>query len=280
MAVRSHGTSALGRGKGGYEPMKRASYGTALLAVSVLLAACSGSSDPVADPTSTPSGTPVATATVSPPPNAGRILSAIDDGATLHGVTGWQVSPRFPKAKGEPVVRYYIDGQLAWRERHEPYRYHGDDQRFDTRHLTNGFHQLRVTATYPTGEVTVFEARVTVRNTGPVIPAGYLDLASSATISGPATQKLLGVPVAGLWLLTFPGQIVKLSPPNAEPLVAPFVRRPDGTLGVRAEGCPGLVLVPTAAPGAVRFTARGASAAGCAGWVSVLAGSSWKGLPG
>jgi hypothetical protein len=256
--------------------MKRASCGTWLLAVGLLLSACSGGPDPVAAPTRTAGPT----VTVSPPANAGRILSSIEDGATLHGVTGWQVSPRFPKAKGEPVVLYFVDGQLAWRERHEPYRYHGDDQRFDTRHLTNGVHQLRVTATYPTGEVTVFAASVTVRNSGPIVPAGYLDLASSATISGPATQKLLGVPVAGLWLLTFPGQVLKVSPPWAEPLVAPFLRKADGTLAVRAQGCAGLILVPTPAPGAVRFTARGAAGRGCAGWVSVLAGASWAALPG
>ena len=253
------------------------------MVVSALLAAgCSGGSDATATATPTPATTVSTTPTVtrSPAPNAGRILSAIEDGAVLHGTVGWQVSPRFPKAKGEPVVLYFIDGRLAWRERHEPYRYHGDDQRFDTRHLTNGPHLLRVTATYPTGEVTVFEASVVVRNAGPVPPASYLDLASAATITGPASQKLQGVPISGLWLLTFPGQVLKLSPAKAEPLEAPFVRRADGSLAVAAEGCPGLVLVPTAAPGSVRFTARGATAAGCAGWVSVLAGAPWTTLPG
>ncbi len=261
--------------------MKRARLRvSALLACGVLVAGCSGGSEPQATATPTPTLSATPTATPSPAPNAGRILSVIEDGAVLNGTIGWQVSPRFPKAKGEPIVLYFIDGRLAWRERHEPYRYHGDDQRFDTRQLTNGPHTLRVTATYPTGEVTVFEATVTVNNTGPVPPATFLDLASSATIGGPSTQKVQGVPVAGLWLLTFPGQILKLSPANAEPLLAPFVRKADGTLAVTAPGCPGLILVPAAAPGSVRFTARGASSAGCAGWVSVLAGSAWTSLPG
>lgn len=261
--------------------MRRARLRASAAAVFALLAAgCSGGSDPQAGPSPTTSASATPTVTVSPAPNAGRILSAIEDGAVLHGTIGWQVSPRFPKAKGEPVVLYFIDGRLAWRERHEPYRYHGDDQRFDTRHLTNGSHRLRVTATYPTGEVTVFEATVVVRNAGPVPPVSYLDLASSATIAGPSAQKLHDVPVAGLWLLTFPGQVLKLSPAKAEPFVAPFVRKADGTLAVTADGCPGLVLVPTAAPGTVRFTARGATAVGCAGWVSVLAGATWAALPG
>jgi hypothetical protein len=263
--------------------MKRARLRVSALVVTGLLAAsCSGGSDPGAaqTPTPTPTAPSTVSTTPSPAPNAGRILSAIEDGEVLHGVIGWQVSPRFPKAKGEPVVLYFIDGRLAWRERHEPYRYHGDDQRFDTRRLSNGPHQLRVTATYPTGEVTVFEAAVTVRNSGPVPPESYLDLASSATIGGPSTQRVQGVPVAGLWLLTFPGQVLKLSPAHAEPLVAPVLRRADGALAVAAPGCPGLVLVPTAAPGSVRFTALGAATARCAGWVSVLAGASWTSLPG
>lgn len=263
--------------------MRRSRLRVSLLLVSGVLAAGCSADSGAAGPTpsaATPSVPPRPSVTPSPAPNAGRVLSAIEDGQVLRGVVGWQVSPRYPKAKGEPVVLYFIDGALAWRERHEPYRYHGDDQRFDTRHLSNGPHRLRVTATYPSGEVTVFEATVTVSNTGPMPPQTYLDVASSARIAGPPKQKVLGVPVAGLWLLTFPGQQLKLSPAGAEPLVAPFARRADGTLAVRADGCPALVLVPQAAPGSVRFTARGASAPGCAGWVSVLAGAPWSTLPG
>ncbi len=244
------------------------------------LAGCSGSG--TAAPVPSPlSPSPRASAVPTLRPNDGRILSAIEDGQVLHGLTGWQVSPRFPAAtEGEPVVEYFIDGVIAWRERHEPYRFQGDTARFDTRHLTNGPHTLSVTATYASGQRATFTARVTVRNNGPIIPGPYTDYGYSAVVPRISGLPGEGVSKAGRWLMTFPSGLVKLSPEFAEPIEIPARRRPDGSLLLRPPGCPSLTLVPQVDTGAVRFGTITRPSTACSPWVTLLTTRSWAILPG
>ncbi len=256
--------------------LRRRALGLVLPAL-VGIAGCSGSS-PAAGPS------PSATSTSAPSltPNDGRILSAIEDGAVLHGLTGWQVSPRFPEAtEGEPVVQYFIDGVLAWRERHEPYRFQGDDAQFDTRHLTNGPHTLSVTATYPSGQRATFTARVTVKNNGPILPGPYTDYGYNALVPNLPGLAVDGIALAGRWLMTFPSpRRLKLSPEFAEPLEVPMTTRPDGSLLLRPVGCPSLQLVPQIDAGAVRFGTVGRPSTACRAWATLLADRSWAMLPG
>jgi hypothetical protein len=259
------------------------------VAFASVLTGCSGDTQPQASPS------PSVTATSSPAPSptrtstsAGRVLSSLESGQTVSGVVGWQVSPRFPQAMGEAVALYYIDGRLAWRERHEPYRFHGDDAALDTRHLSNGTHTLRVEATYPDGSFGTFEATITVANNGPAKVGGYTDFAYAADVPRGTKQRVDGVPVAGLWLLSFPDdkQIVRFSPPNAEPLDIPYRTRKNGTVGLATRDCPSLTVTPLQRGGALTYDVRtraaagSAAAAACRGWVAFLTNRSWESLPG
>lgn len=253
-------------------------------ALGVLLAGlvatgCSGGSGSAA-PSSPPTAAPTPTATLTP--NDGRILSSVADGQVVHGVTTWQVSPRFPQAtQGEPVVQFLIDDVLSWRERHEPYRFHGDDQRFDTRRLTNGPHVLKVTATYASGQRAEFTARITVRNEGAIVPGPYTDYAYTALVPNVPRQQVGGVALGGRWLLTLPGKNrLKLSPQFAEPLEVPLASRTDGSFVLTPAGCPGLRLAPQVDTGAVRFRVQGTPPAGCRSYALLLTERSWSTMPG
>ncbi len=265
----------------------RRAAGALLAAVVALTGTGCSSGSSSASPSATSSPTPAATATATLAPNDGRILSAIEDGAVLHGITGWQVSPRFPAATtGEAVVLFFIDDTFAWRERHEPYRFQGDDAEFDTRHLTNGPHTLSVTATYPSGQRARFEARVTVRNNGPIVPGPYTDYGYTAVLPNLPGLAVAKVALGGRWLLSFPAGtsasrgVLRVSPETDEPLDVPYTRRPDGTLVLTPPDCASVQLVPQVDAGALRFGTRAAPGAGCRGWITLLSDRSWSQLPG
>ena len=81
-------------------------------------------------------------------------------GATLSGVTNWQVSPSDSSKVNR--IEFSIDGSLRWREFLSPYQFNGAANAFDTSILSDGSHQLRAVAVLTDGSTVVSQLTVSV----------------------------------------------------------------------------------------------------------------------
>jgi hypothetical protein len=166
-------------------------YPHPLIAISSGGGGSSPTASPVVSPTATPTAIPSPTAAVTPPVGNGVDQSLLN-GAVLYGSSEWTAT-----VSGAAVakVKFFIDGVEKWTEGAPPYFYNGDNQKLDTKTLSDGTHSFKVTS-YDSGQNVLATSVInaTVSNNASPSPSPLPTPTPTATATAAPTATATTVP--------------------------------------------------------------------------------------